>query len=95
MLFQIYKHNKALRSKDIPQVTQQDCGRAGRQFTHSQSSLRHNSLRYDSPHKTCHASPAYPNLDKGYVFENSHTRNLGVCHRSKFCHGIDSQCLRE
>lgn len=41
-----------------------------------------NSLRYDSSHKTFHASPVDPNLDKPYIFENTHIGNLGFCHRS-------------
>lgn len=93
ILFQIYKHDKAQRGKGFPKVTQQDCGRAGIKFTHSKSSLRHNSLRYDSPGKTFHTSPAYPNLDKPCLFENMHIRHLGFCHRSKFCHRSGSRCL--
>lgn len=93
MLFQIYKHDKAERGKDFTKAMQQDCGRAGRQSTHFQSSLRHNSLRYDSPHRIFNATPAYPNLDKPYIFENTHIRNLRFCHRSKFCHRSGSHCL--
>lgn len=95
MLFQIYKQDKARRDKDFPKVTQQDCGRVGRQFTHSQSSLRHNPLRYNSPHKTFYTSLAHPNLDKAYGFENIHIRNLGFCHRSKFHDGSGSHCSQD
>lgn len=75
MPFQIYKHDKAQRGKEFPKVTQQDCGRSGRQLIRSSTSRRHH---YDITLLMKHFMHFLPILiwTRFTVFEKIHTHTL-------------------